>query len=132
MRAEDCAYERADIIGWSTPLIADCLDLAYRACFGQNQQLIDHFTQQHRRLWFSLVSNNPKKAAEARQMLATLAKMCRLTDEAIEAIDDIVMDELTDVVARRFQGSPAKTRSYSRILIDAASVLTQSRISVAA
>ena len=29
MRTEDCAYERADIVGWSTPLIADCLDLAW-------------------------------------------------------------------------------------------------------
>lgn len=132
MRADTCAAERADIVGWSTPLIADCLDLAYRTCFGQNSQLVDHFTQQHRRLWLSVVANNPKKAAEACQTLATLAKMCRLTEEAIEAIDDIVMDELTEVVSRRFQGSPMKTSAYSRILIDAAAVLTQTRLSVAA
>ena len=132
MRTDECASEREDIVGWSTPLIADCLGLAYKACFGQNDQLVDHFTQQHRRLWLSLVSNNPKKAAEARQTLQTLAKLCKLTDEAIHAIDEIVMDELTDVVSRRFQGSPAKTRSYNRILIDAATVLTQTRISVAA
>lgn len=132
MRTGEWTSERADIVSWSTPLIADCLDLAYQACFGQNQQLIDHFTQQHRRLWLSVVSNNMKKAAEARQMLNTLAKLCRLTDEAIEAIDELVLDELTDVVAMRFQGSPMKTRAYSRMLIDAATVLTETRLSVAA
>jgi hypothetical protein len=132
LRTDEWTSERADIVGWSTPLIADCLDLAYQACFGQNQQLIDHFTLQHRRLWLSVVSNNMKKAAEARQTLNTLAKLCRLTDEAIEAIDELVLDELTDVVATRFQGSPMKTRTYSRMLMDAAAVLTQTRLSVAA
>ena len=132
MKTDDSASDRADIADWGSPLIADCLGLAYRACFGSNETLIGHFTQQHQRLWFCIVGNDPSKALEARQLLTTLAKLCDLTDEAIEAIDEIVLDELIDVVAQRFQGSPAKTRSYNRILINAASMLTQTRLAHAA
>lgn len=129
---DQISYERADIADWGAPLIADCLGLAYRACLGADEQLVGHFTQQHRRLWLSLVGNELAKAIEAQHLLGSLAKICQLTDEAIEAIDEIVLDELTDVVAQRFQGSPAKTRSYNRILIDVAAVLTRTRIATAA
>lgn len=132
MRNEDIAAERADIVDWSTPLIADCLETGYRACLGPNDQLVAHFTQQHRRLWLSIVGNEPAKAAEARHVLFSLAKICSLAGDAIEAIDELVMDELSDVVSRRFQGSPAKTRSYNRVLIDAAATLTQARLAHAA
>ena len=132
LRSENIASERADIVDWSAPLIADCLGVAYRACLGQNEQLVGHFTQQHRRLWLSVVGNDAVKAAEARTILFSLAKLCSLAGEAIEAIDELVLDELSDVVSRRFQNSPAKTRSYNRVLIDAASILTQTRLAHAA
>ncbi len=132
MRNEDIAAERADIADWSSPLIADCLETGYRACLGSNEELVQHLTQQHRRLWMSLVGNDRAKAAEARGVLFSLAKICSLNDEALEAIDELVMDELSEVVSRRFQGSPAKTRSYNRVLIDAASMLTRARLAHAA
>ena len=127
-KIEDFASERADISFWSTPLIADCIEAAYRACLGNDDRLVRHFTDQHRRLWQSLVRDDRTKVSERQTTLNALAKMCRLTAEALQAIDEIVLDELADVVALRYQGSPAKTRSYNRILIDAASVLTQTRL----
>lgn len=131
LRSDDITSERADIVDWSTPLIADCLGLAYRACLGGDSVLVEQFTRQHRRLWTSLVADHPARAIEARKTLSTLAKLCQLNDEALHAIDELVLDELTDVVSHRFQGSPAKTRTYSKILINAASVLTRSRLAAA-
>lgn len=128
MRTDDNAPERADIAVWSVPLIADCLGSAYRTCLRGNEQLARHFTDQHGRFWHSVVSDDKGKATEARAMLTTLAKMCRLAEDAIGAIDELVMDELIDVVAQRYRGSPAKTRSYNRILVDAASVLARTKL----
>lgn len=128
MRTECVGTERDDLARWSAPLIADCLGVAYRACLGGDDRLIGYFAAHHRRVWLSAVSGDWSDATEAQRTLGALAEMCRLSDEALDTIDHLVLDELSEVVARRYQGSPAKTRAYNRILIDAAAVLTRARL----
>ena len=128
MRTHGEATERDDLVGWSTPLIADCLGVAYRACLGEDEPIVDYFAKQHGRVWLCAVGGDPFQATESQRTLGALAKLCRLSDEALDTIDNLVMDELAEVVSRRYQGSPAKTRAYNRILIDAASVMTRTRL----
>lgn len=122
------SVERDDLADWCVPLLGDCLSFSYRTCLGDNEQLVGYFVKHHQRLWLGAVCGDRVRAGESRRMLVSLVKLCNLTEDAIDTIDNIVLDELTDVVVRRYRGSPAKTRAYSRVLIDAASVLTRSRL----
>ncbi len=131
MRAHDISSERADIAGWSEPLIADCLSLAYRACLGDDDQLVTPIARQHRRLWSSLVIGDFGKAAEARSLLQALAKLCRLSNNALDTIDTLVLDELAEVVSLRYQGSPRTVSNYSRLLIESAKALATVRVKAA-
>jgi hypothetical protein len=131
MRIHDLREERADIAGWSAPLIADCLGLAYRACLGNDEQLIRPIATQHRKVWCSLVNGDASTAAQARDLLLTLARICRLTPKALDAIDDLVLDELTEVVSMRYQGSPRMAHCYNRLLIESATALTKARLNAA-
>lgn len=132
MRLDDTDDVRQDILDWSEPLVCDRLCEAYDACFGGNAELRQPMARQHGRVWRLILSREKRRAADARRDLLKLARICRLGVEAIDAIDRLVLEELVDVVAQRFQGSPASTRLYGRLLIEASATLTEARLTAAA
>ena len=127
----DLAIERADLAEWSAPLIADCLDFAYPKHCEANEQFVAVCKRQHRRVWLSSLSNEAGKAAEERRRLGSFAKLSNVGADVIEAIDQIILDELTEVVSRRYRSSPARSRDYFRVLIEATSILAQTRLQAA-
>lgn len=132
MRLDDTDDPRQDILDWSEPLVGDRLLEAYHACFGGNMELCRPMTRQHARVWRLIIASQKTRAAEARRDLLQLARICRLSVEAIDAIDRLVLDELVDVISARFQGSPANTRLYGRLLVEASATLTETRLANAA
>lgn len=132
MRFDDTHDIRLDMLDWSEPVVGDQLLEAYGACFGGNMDMCRPMTRQHARLWRFVIAGDKRRAAETRRDLIRLAHICRLANEAIDAIDQLVMDELFAVVAARFRGSPADTRSYGRLLIEASTTLVETRLASAA
>jgi hypothetical protein len=132
MRLDDTDDIRRDILDWSEPVVSDRIADAYDVCFGGNAELCKPMSRQHTRLWRLIISSDKRRAADARRDLLRLARASRLGAEALDAIDRLVLDELVDVIASRFQGSPAATRRYSRLVVEAAATLTETRLVSAA
>jgi hypothetical protein len=131
MRLDDTDDTRQDILDWSGPLVSDRIADAYELCLGGDRFLCQPMSRQHARVWRMIISADKRRAADARRDLLALARASRLGAEAIDAIDRLVLDELIDVIAARFQRSPAATRRYSRLLIEAAATLTETRLAAA-
>ena len=132
MRFDDTDDIRRDILDWSEPIACDRIAEAYEACFGGREDFCKPLSRQHTRLWRLIILCDKRRAAEARRDLLRLARVCHLGPEAIDAIDRLVLDELVDVMAARFQGSPATTRVYGKMLIEASATLTETRLQAAA
>jgi hypothetical protein len=131
MRLDDTENTRQDILDWSGPLVSDRIADAYDICLGGDVALCRPMSRQHARLWRMIISSDKRRAAAARRDLLILARASRLGAEAIDAIDRLVLDELIDVIAARFQRSPSATRRYNRLLIEAAATLTETRLAAA-
>ena len=131
MRFDDTDDIRRDIMDWSEPVASDRIAEAYDACFGGRADFCKPLSRQHTRLWRLIIVGDKRRAADARRDLLRLARACHLGPEAIDSIDRLVLDELVDVIANRFQGSPASTRLYGRMLIEASATLTETRLAAA-
>jgi hypothetical protein len=131
MRFDDNADIRREILDWSEPIVGDRITAAYDICFGGNTDFCKPMSRQHCRVWKMIMSGDKRRAADSRSDLLRLARASRLGAEAIDAIDRLVLDELIDVISMRFRGSPADTRRYGRLLIEAASTLTETRLTAA-
>ena len=132
MRLDDTNDMRRDILDWSDPVVGDCLFEAYDACFGGNNEWSRPMSRQHARVWRLIIGGDKKRAAEARRDLLRLARTCRMSAEALDAIDRLVLDELVDVMAARFRSSSINTRLYGRLLIEASATLVETRHACAA
>jgi hypothetical protein len=131
MRFDDAADIKKDILAWSEPIAGDRILEAYHACFGLNEEQVRPMVRQHIRLWRLIISGEKRRAFDARRDLLRIAALSRVTAEAIDAIDSLVLDELVDVMASRFQGSPLTARNYSRLMVQAATTLTETRLAAA-
>lgn len=131
MRFDDADDVRQDMMEWSEPIVGDRIMDAYNVCFGGNQNFCKPLARQHIRLWRMVIGCDKRRAAEARRDLLRLASVSRLGAEAIDAIDRLVLDELVDILALRFQGSPSVARRYGRLMVETATTLTETKFAAA-
>ncbi len=122
---------RAEMAQWACPLVSDRIADAYEACLGGKPSLREPLWRQHGGFWRLVLGGEAARAKVARAHLLALARIARIGPETVDAIDRLVLDELVDVVATRFQRSPANTRFYSRLLIEAAATLAETRLMAA-
>lgn len=127
-RADELADARADLAQWATPLASDRIACAYDFMLGEIPALCEPLWRQHGGFWRLILDAETARARVARAHLLALAQIARIGPEAVDAVDRLVLDELMDVVAARFQRSPANTRRYGRLLIDAVARLTETRL----
>ena len=131
MRFDDTNEIRSDMLAWSEPIAGDRIMEAYSTCFGEDSEIFKSMARQHIRLWRTIIACDKPRAAAARRELLRLARLSRMGAEAIDAIDRLVLDELVEVMATRFNGSPASARSYGRLMIETATTLTETRLAAA-
>ena len=131
MRFENTVDARRDIADWSQPIVGDCISRAYDHCLHGDEAIVRPLARQHCRVWQFVIAGDGLKAAQARRELNHLATLGRLQPGSVDLVDRLVLDELVEVVSVRFRGSPAKTGAYSRMLIEAATTLTETRLTAA-
>jgi hypothetical protein len=123
--ALDGEYARRDLLLWSAPIIHDILADEYRRALGaKNVSRLVHVTA-HAKLWRALLSEQREAFAQARGQLNALARKANLELSEIDAIDGVVIEELLEVVAKRFARSPENIRAYTRMLMRASNNLAQ-------
>ena len=127
-RRPNADERRDDLARWAGSLASDRIAAAYDACLGGKASLCDPLWRQHEALWRQILAGQGARARNARSHLLALAQIVKIGPETLDAIDRLVLDELVDVISSRFQRSPDAMRDYSRLLLEAAATLTETRL----
>jgi hypothetical protein len=75
-----------------------------------------------------LFRNETERAAQNRRDLEQLAQIARLPDDALDEIDALAFDELSDLIAMRFRRSQSALRQQNRRLVQLTAIWSQSRV----
>ena len=128
MQPADLSAVRRDLAEWSEPLIADCIGDYYSARFRGDERRVRPLVQLHCRLWREVLLQDGSQARGTRRELVRLGRLAGIDPPTLNKIDELVVDELTDVIAARFHRSPSTTRDYAKSLIRVAESLIEVRI----
>ncbi len=128
MQSVDIENARRDLLQWSPPIIADTLSDAYLGCLGADHLSLRVFGSMHARLWRVMLQGERDKLNEVRRELTGHARLAGVAKARLDAIDQIVLNELLDVVTARFLRSPDLARAYSRLLLTASANLAEMRL----
>jgi hypothetical protein len=117
---------RRDMIVWAEPVIADRIWEAYRdrRVAAASRSIV---AVHHRRLWRALILHKFGLAQQIRGDLVRDLAQAGLSGEAMAEIDNDVMEELMDIVFRRFRSSREVAKGFSLVLLAAASNIGASR-----
>lgn len=113
--------DRRELLAWAEPVIADRVSDSYRRMARDAD--LDGLAVQHRRLWRNMLLDQRAMLPVSRKELQRLSETAGLPAGALEAVDQDVMEELLDIVLSRCQASRAVAKTFSRILLDAASAI---------
>ncbi len=128
MQPADLSAVRRDLAEWSELLIADCISEYYTVRFRGDVRRVRPLAQLHCRLWREVLLQDSSQARGTRRELVRLGRLAGVDPPTLDKIDELVIDELTDVIAARFHRSPVTTSDYAKSLIRAAESLTEVRI----
>lgn len=117
---------RRDMMVWAEPVIADCIIDGYRerAVDGALRSLV---STHHRRLWRAMILEHRPLMESIRHDLKDDLLRAGVEPEVIEEIDQSVMEELMDIVFKRFRSSRDMAKGFSLVLLSAASHMGASR-----
>ena len=123
MRSEQAAGTREDLADWCQPVIIDYLHELYVTRIGAGHTSLRVLTLSHGRLWRFLILGDETRLLAARREIIGIARLAGLKTPAIDEIDQMMLAELMDVIVTRFLRTPAMARSYTHIVLGAASRL---------
>jgi len=127
-QANERSSLQAEMAGWSQPLIIDQINHHYFSLLKGRWELARELALLHYRIWRHVMNADAAGAALERHKLDSALRAAGLDAASADAADRLVIDELMDVIVRRFQRSPALSRAYGVSLLNSAQVLTQARL----
>ena len=117
---------RRELMNWAEPVIADRILDGYRSL-----QLAPEITRvlsgQHRRLWRAILLDRRGVMDDLRQELLQDLANADVDSDLADGIDQSVVEELIDIVLKRFRFSGERVKGFSMILLGAASHLSPSQ-----
>jgi hypothetical protein len=117
---------RKDLLVWAEPIIADYLGNAYVECgIGAAHRTV--LTTHHRRLWRALILTQHQMFEAARSDLLRGAGRAGLDPETLDDIDHEILEELMDIVLKRFRTSRDAAKGFGLVLLAVASDLGAGR-----
>jgi hypothetical protein len=132
MRSHEFIVARRELADWSQPIVVDFLYDLYASRLGAGHHSLRVLSLSQGRMWrFVLLGENEKMAA-ARKEVVGLARLAGLKKIVVDEVDQAVLLELMDVIVCRFLRTPALARSYSRIVLSAATSLATAGLVAAA
>ena len=124
--ADPLSELRHDMMIWAEPVIADCITEGYRhrEVDGPLRSLA---SAHHRRLWRAMILEQRPQMARIRHDLQGDLLRFGVETDVVDDIDQDVMEELMDIVFKRFRASRDKAKGFSLVLLSAASHMGESR-----
>ena len=121
---------RRELLNMAEPVIADRIIEGYRGLqHGKDAAERRFLAAQHRRLWRAILLDHRSLMASLAVELRSELAAAGIHADAIENVDQSVLEELVDIVLRCFHFSHDKARQCSMILLDAASFIGATRAS---
>ena len=121
----DCSpSERRDMALWSFPIVCDLVGETYGRVIGPRHASLRMFAFCHSQLWQAMLLDDPAAAAKAHAEVTRNLKSLGLKPSFVDEVNELVLDELMDVVAQRFQRTPHRARIGAHILLNIAKNLT--------
>jgi hypothetical protein len=117
---------RHDMIVWAEPVIADRIAEAYEAR-GLGSAYRSLLTTHHRRFWRALILQRWQQVESIRRELLADAARAGLDSMHLEAIDHEIIEELMDIVLKRFRSSRDSAKGFGLVLLGVAASLGEGR-----
>ena len=111
---------------WAEPVIADCIGEAY-GDYELGAAFRSLISTHHRRLWRALILENRPLIEQVRDELTRDLLRVGIHADVVEDIDNSIMEELMDIVFKRFRSSREAAKGFSLVLLSAASNIGASR-----
>ena len=102
---------------WSFPIVCDLVGETYGRVIGPRHVSLRMFAFCHSQLWQAMLLDDPVAAAKAHAEVARNLKSLGLKPSFVDEVNELVLDELMDVVAQRFQRTPHRARLGAHILL---------------
>jgi hypothetical protein len=114
---------RRELMNWAEPIIADRILDGYRRVVASDTDA-RYLSGQHRRLWRAILLEKRSILALLRQELDEDLLKAGLDRDVADVIDQGVIEELIDIVLKRFRASSERVKGFSMVLLGAASHLS--------
>ena len=117
---------RRELVNWAEPVIADRIFDSYGE-HDTGAETARYLAGQHRRLWRAILLQKQSIVTVLQRELQCELARAGLDPDVRYAIDQSVIEELIDIVLKRFRSSSGRVKGFSMILLGAASELSASR-----
>jgi hypothetical protein len=121
MRSENVVGSREDLADWCQPVMVDYLYELYGSRLGAGHTSLRVLALSHGRLWRFLILGDETRLVAARREVIGIARLAGLKSVVVDEVDQAMLSELMDVIMARFLRTPGMARSYSQIVLGAAS-----------
>ena len=111
---------RRELMNWAEPIIADRILDGYRRVVESDADA-RYLSGQHRRLWRAILLEKRSILEILRQELCDDLIKAGLDRDVGDVIDHGVIEELIDIVLKRFRSSNERIKGFSMVLLGAAS-----------
>jgi len=109
---------------WCFPIVCDLVAETYGRVIGARHASLRLVAFCHSRLWQAMLHDDHTAAVKARMEVRGNLQMLGLEAAFADEVNELVLDELMDVVAQRFQRTPHRARIGAHILLNIAKNLT--------
>ena len=118
---------RRDLWLWAEPIVADCATRCYERRL-TNVFGVRALSRKHGRLWGAVIRDQASALPLLSDDLRAAAGLFGFAPDFLDATNEIVLEELMDIVLSRYRGSRSATKTYSLVLMSAASCLSTLRV----
>ena len=117
---------QSDLTFWCEAAVRDRLTAFYHIEMCDSAKA-SQASRLHWSIWRSYLNDLSLQARASRQALTNLLVDFGLNKKVINAGDEIVIDEITDLILQRFRRTPFRAKTYAKCLLVAATRMGQSR-----
>jgi hypothetical protein len=117
---------RRELMIWAEPVIADRILAGYRD-YEVDGPLKNILSMHHRRLWRAMILEHRSLMGTLRHELQNDLHRAGVEADVAEDIDQSVMEELIDIILKRFRSSREMAKGFSLVLLSAASHMGAAR-----
>ncbi len=124
-RSADLDEARRTMSLWAEPIIIDRAVEVYARVVDEAGTVA--MARKHCRLWRVVLSGQTAAVSPVMEEMRRASDSLGLTDELIDDVNDVILEELVDIVTSRYRASRNAMKTFSLVLMSATSSLGTAR-----